>query len=98
MDTYLKQLTSTIRDALKRQRGDQYGFGDNPDSPLLVTKNLPDEILDDSDASHTKPIENHYGNFYRELKKNWQKDGRATWTTYSKQLVLQVCCFHHVCC
>ena len=69
METYLKQLTSTVGDALKRQRGDQYGFGDNPDSPLLVTKNLPDEIMDDGDASHTKPIENYYGNFDRELRK-----------------------------
>ena len=69
MDTYLKQLTSTIGDALKRQRGNQYGFGDDPESPDLVTKNLPDNIMDDSDASHTKPIENYYGNFDRELRK-----------------------------
>ena len=26
-------------------------------------------MLDDSDAAHTKPIENYYGNFDRELKK-----------------------------
>ena len=52
MEKYLKQLTSTIGDALKRQRIDQYGFGDNPESPLLVTKNVPDEVMDDSDGTH----------------------------------------------
>ena len=93
MDTYLKQLTSTIGDALKRQRGDQYGFGDNPESPFLVTKNLPDEILDDSDASHTKPIENYYGNFDRELKKTgaqgFGKVGDDLVIKYARDLVDQ---------
>ena len=69
MDVYLKKLCSTIGDALKRQRGDQYAFGDNPESEELVTKNLTEEMLDDGDATHTKPIENYYGNLDRELKK-----------------------------
>ena len=47
MDIYLKKLCHAIGDALKRQRGDQYGFGDEPDSPELVTRNLSDELLDD---------------------------------------------------
>ena len=34
-----------------------------------MTKNLTEEMLDDGDATHTKPIENYYGNFDRELKK-----------------------------
>ena len=69
MDMYLKKLCSSIGEALKRQRGDQYGFGDNPDSAELVTRNLTEEMLDDSDATHTKPIENYYGNFDREIEK-----------------------------
>ena len=69
MDLYLKKLCSTIGDALKRQRGDQYGFGDNPNSEFLVTKNLTEDLLDDSDTTHTKPIENYFGNFDRELEK-----------------------------
>ena len=69
MDMYLQKLCLKIGDALKRQRGDQYGFGDNPDSKDLVTINLTEELLDDSDTTHTKPIENYFGNFDRELKK-----------------------------
>ena len=69
MDIYLKTLCSTIADALKRQRGNQYGFGHDPNSDDLVTKNLTDDLLDDSDVTHTKPIENYFGNFDRELEK-----------------------------
>ena len=91
MDVYLRKLCSTIGDALKRQRGDQYGFGDNPDSGELVTKNLPDEILDDSDASHTKPVENYYGNFDREIKKSgaqgFDKVSDDLIIKYSKDLI-----------
>ena len=78
METYLKQLTSTVGDALKWQWGDQYGFGDNSDSSLLVTKNLLDEIMDDGDASHTKPIiENYY--FNRELRKTGAQGCGKVW-------------------
>ena len=69
LDIYLRKLCDCIGDALKRQRGDQYGFGDNIDSPELVTRNLSEELLDDSDITHTKPIENYYGNFDREIEK-----------------------------
>ena len=69
MNIYIKKLCSTIADALKRQRGNQYGFGDDPNSEDLVTKNLTDDLLDDSDITHTKPIENYFGNFDRELDK-----------------------------
>ena len=69
MDLYLKKLTYTIGDVLKRQRGDQYEFGDNKNSDELVTRNLSEELMDDSDTTHTKPIENYFGNFDRELKK-----------------------------
>ena len=34
-----------------------------------MTKNLIEEMLDDGDATHTKPIEIYYGNLDRELKK-----------------------------
>ena len=63
MDLHLKQVCSIIGDTLKRQCGDQYGFGENPDSEFLVTKNTTNDMLDDSDATHTKRIENYYGNF-----------------------------------
>ena len=62
-------MSHTIGDALKRQRGNQYGFGDKPESPELVTRNLTDNLLDDSDTTHSKPVENYYGNFDREIEK-----------------------------
>ena len=34
-----------------------------------MTKNLTEEMLDDCDATQTKPIENYYGNLDRKLKK-----------------------------
>ena len=40
---------------LKRQRGDAYNFGDNPDFEELVTKQLPKEDLEKA-PTHTKDI------------------------------------------
>ena len=53
---------------LKRQRGKQYGLGDDSNSQDLITKNLTDDFLDDEDITTTKPIENLFGNLDRELK------------------------------
>ena len=66
---YMKKICITIADILKRQRGNQYGFGDQVDSDDFVGKNMTDAMLDDSDATNTKPIENLFGNMDRELKK-----------------------------
>ena len=40
MNIYLKRICSTVAEVLKRQRGNQYGFGDDPNSDELVTRNL----------------------------------------------------------
>ena len=69
MNAHLKNVCLLLADTLQRQRGNQYGFGDNPESEELVTKNLTEELLDDEDISTTKPIENFFGNLDRELKK-----------------------------
>ena len=70
MNRYLQKMCRELAITLKRQRGDQYGFGDDPSSPMDVRKNMTDSMLDDSDATHTKPIENYFGNFDRELKQS----------------------------
>ena len=67
---YLKQICGTLAVILKRQRGNQYGFGDDPDSPDHITKNMSESMLDDPDANHSKPIENYFGNVDREIKKS----------------------------
>ena len=38
MDKYLKQICGTLAVILKRQRGNQYGFGDDPDSPTTLRR------------------------------------------------------------
>ena len=35
----------------------------------FIAKNKTEEMLDDPDLTHTKPIENLFGNLYQELKK-----------------------------
>ena len=52
MNKYLKSICSTLAVILKRQRGDQYGFGENEDSPSHIKKKMTEEMLDDSDANH----------------------------------------------
>ena len=69
MNVYLRKMCTTIAESLKRQRGDQYGFGDNPDSLDHVAKNLSEDLLDDPDITTTKPIENFLDNLDLELKK-----------------------------
>ena len=45
---------------LKRQRGDAYGFDENPDSEEHVMKQLSKDDLKKA-PTHTKQIENLYG-------------------------------------
>ena len=54
---------------LKRQRGNQYGFGYVVDSPQDIRKNMSEEMLKDPDANHTKSIDNFFGNLDREVRK-----------------------------
>ena len=70
MDKYLKQVCNELAIILKRQRGNQYGFGDDPDSSDHIKKNMTESMLDDPDANHSKPIENYFGNMDHEIKKS----------------------------
>ena len=70
MAKYLKQVCNELAIILKRQRGNQYGFGDDPDSSDHIKKNMTESMLDDPDANHSKPIENYFGNMDREIKKS----------------------------
>ena len=70
MNRYLTQICTELGIILKRQRGNQYGFGDDPDSPAHIRKNMTDAMLNDPDANHSKPIENFFGNMDREIKKS----------------------------
>ena len=70
MDRYLKKICKELAIILKRQRGNQYGFGDDPESAMDIRKNMTESMLDDPDASHSKPIENYFVNLDRELKKS----------------------------
>ena len=91
MDQYLKQICVELAVILKRQHGDQYGFGDNPNSSSHVKKNMSEDMLNDPDATHSKPIENYFGNLDRELKKSgpqgFNKCTSDLIIKYSKDLV-----------
>ena len=68
MSTYLRQICTEAAAVLKRQRGDQYGFGDNPDSHQHISKNMTEAMMADPNATHTKSIENYFGNLDGRLK------------------------------
>ena len=55
---------------LKWQWGNQYGFDDDPGSTMDIRKNITGSMLGDPDATHSKPIENYFGNLDWELKKS----------------------------
>ena len=90
MDRYLKKMCNELAIILKRQRGNQYGFGDDPDSTMDIRKNITESMLDDPDATHSKPIENYFGNLDRELKKSdpqgYDKSRSDLVIKYSKDL------------
>ena len=60
LDKYLKDICHQMAVVLKRQRGDAYLFGDNPDSDELVSKQFSKEVLEKA-PTHTKDIENLFG-------------------------------------
>ena len=90
MDRYLKKICNELAIILQRQRGNQYGFGDNPDSTMDIRKNMTEPILDDPDATHSKPIQNCFGNFDWELEKSgpqsYDKSTSDLVIKYSKDL------------
>ena len=61
MDLYLISVTIELAVILKRQRGNQHGFGDDANSPENVLRNMTSELLDEPAATHTKSIENYFG-------------------------------------
>lgn len=70
MDKCLEDMLAHMAVTLKRQRGNAYGFGDESDSDEHVSKNIPPEMMDDSDATHSKPVENYFGNLDRLISKS----------------------------
>ena len=62
MDRYLKKICNGLAIIFKRQRGNQYGFGDDPDSTVDIRKNMTESLLNDPDVTHPKPIEIFFGN------------------------------------
>ena len=93
MNRYLSQICNQLAIILKRQRGDQYGFGDDPDSPSHIRKNMTEDMLNDPDATHSKPVENFFGNMDRELKKSgpqgFDKCASDLVIKYSKDLITE---------
>ena len=69
MDKSLKDILKHMAVTLKRQRGNAYGFGDDIDSDEHITKNILSNMMDDPDATHSKPVENYFGNLDRYLAK-----------------------------
>ena len=56
-----------------------------------IRKNMTEAMLDDPDATHSKPIENYFGNLDRELKKSgpqgFDKSTSDLVIKYSKDLI-----------
>ena len=69
MNQCLTDVTREMALSLKRQHGNAYGFGDDDCSEDRILMNLPDELLDDPDAVHSKPVENFLGNLDRHVAK-----------------------------
>ena len=61
-DKSLKYILKHMAVTLKRQRGNAYNFGDDIHSDEHITKNFPSNMMDDPDATHSKPVENYFGN------------------------------------
>ena len=60
LDKYLKKLCRKMAQVLKKQRGNAYNFGNDKDSPELVTKQLSHDDLKRA-PTNTKPVENLFG-------------------------------------
>ena len=91
MNRYLKKICKELGLILKRQRGNQYGFGDEIDSSQDIRKNMSEDMLNDPDANHTKSIENLFGNLDREIRKSgpkgFEKVASDLVIKYSKDLI-----------
>ena len=91
MNLYLKKNCQELREVLKRQRDNQYGFGYVVDSPQDIRKNMSEEMLKDPDANHTKSIDNFFGNLDREVRKaglqGFDKAASDLVIKYSKDLI-----------
>ena len=57
------------------------------DSADFITKNMTEEMLDDPDATNTKPIENLFGNLDHELRKT----GPQGFMKVSDNLIIKYC-------
>ena len=44
MDRYLKKICNELALILKGQRGNQYGFGDDPGSTMDIRKNMTESF------------------------------------------------------
>ena len=84
MNLYLKKMSLVIAEILKRRRVNQYGFGD-VNSDDFIMNNMDDTMLDDADATHTKPVENFFGIMDREIK----KAGPQGFATVSDDLIIK---------
>ena len=73
MNIHLKSVCTELARILKQQRGEQYGFGDNPDSSEHVLKNMSENFLDCPAATPTKSIENYFGRLDGLLKTSTPK-------------------------
>ena len=60
LEKYLRDLSKQMAVVLKRQRGNAYGFGDDDNSPELVTRQLSSDVLKQAPTT-TKQIENYLG-------------------------------------
>ena len=87
----MKKICNELAIILKRLHGNQYEFGDDPDSTMDIRKNMTEFMLDNPDATHSKPIENYFGNLDRELKKSgpegYGKSKSDLVIKYSKELI-----------
>ena len=57
MNRYLQQICTKLGVILKKQRGNQYGFGYDPDCSAHIRKNMTEDMLNNPDANHSKSIE-----------------------------------------
>ena len=69
MDKSLKDILKHMAVTLKQQHGNACGFGDDIDSDEHIAKNIPSNMMDDPDATHSMSVENYFGNLDHYLAK-----------------------------
>ena len=65
LDKCLKDICKQAALILERQRGNAYDFSDEKDSPEMTSKNLSDVMLDESETTNIKRVENYMGSLNR---------------------------------